>query len=52
MGPIEGEAIRVGAGHFQVDGADLSIAGSWVVTVSVQPDRFTKVEAEVPVRIR
>jgi copper transport protein len=52
VGPIEGEAIRVGAGHFQVDGADLSIAGSWVVTVSVQPDRFTKVEAEVPVRIR
>lgn len=52
LGPIEGEAVRVGAGHFQVDGADLSIAGSWVVTVSVQPDRFTKVDAEVPVRIR
>ena len=52
VGPIEGEVARVGPGHFQVDGADLSIAGSWVVTVSVQPDRFTKVEAEVPVRIR
>jgi copper transport protein len=52
VGPIQGEAIRVGVGHFQVDGADLSIAGSWVVTVSVQPDRFSRVEAEVPVRIR
>lgn len=51
VGPIEGQVERVGPGRFRVEDADLAIAGSWVVTVTVQPDRFSKLEAEVKVEV-
>jgi len=51
VGPLEGRVSPAGAGHFVVDGIDLPLAGEWVVKVTVQPDRFSKLEAEIPVRI-
>ena len=44
IGPIEAEPVRIGNGHFQLVGADLSIRGDWTVTVAVRPDRFTLTE--------
>ena len=42
IGPIASEPVRVGAGHFQSVGVDLSIGGRWTLTVTVRPDRFTE----------
>lgn len=47
IGPIEVEAERTGPGRFEVEGADLTLAGRWVLTLSAKVDRFTEAEASV-----
>lgn len=51
IGPIEGEAIRLGAGHFAVQGRQLSVPGLWTIEVLVPVDRFTDLRATVSVRV-
>ena len=47
VGPLNLEPVRIGPGHYQLVGADLSIRGDWTLTVSARPDRFTQTEATV-----
>jgi copper transport protein len=51
VGPIEATPVRVGPGHFQLVGADLTLPGEWTVTFIVRPDRFTLTDATVSFRI-
>jgi copper transport protein len=44
VGPIKAEPVRIGTGHFQLVGTDLSIRGQWTIQVTVRPDRFTLTE--------
>ena len=42
LGPITREAVRAGPAHFQLDGTDLALAGSWTIEVKARIDRFTE----------
>lgn len=51
IGPIDRVATRAGPAHAQLNGNDLSIAGTWQITVRLPIDRFTEASgsAEIPV---
>jgi copper transport protein len=51
LGPIDRAAVRAGPAHYQLDGRDLAVAGTWQLTVRVRVDRFTEATgaAELPV---
>jgi copper transport protein len=51
LGPIEREAVRAGPAHFQLDGDDLAVGGTWTIEVQARLDRFTEATGtiEVPV---
>jgi copper transport protein len=51
LGPIEREAVRAGPAHFQLDGDDLAVGGTWTIEVQARIDRFTEATGtiEVPV---
>jgi copper transport protein len=51
LGPIAREATRAGPAHFQVDGTDFAVAGTWTMEVHARIDRFTEASdsVEVPV---
>jgi copper transport protein len=51
LGPIDRTATRAGPAHYQLNGSDLSIAGTWTITVKLRLDRFTETSgtAQVPV---
>ena len=51
IGPLEAEALRLGAGHFAVQGRQLSVPGLWTIEVAVPVDRFTDLRATVSVRV-
>ncbi len=51
VGPIEARAEMTAPGRFRVEQADLAIAGTWTVSISVQPDRFTKVDADLTLEV-
>lgn len=51
IGPLEREPVQAGPGHFQVIGTDLSLAGEWQLTVTVQEDRFTQESASADLRV-
>ncbi|MFN8017598.1 MAG: copper resistance protein CopC [Acidimicrobiales bacterium] len=51
IGPIDIEAERTGAGHFEIADADLTLPGPWVLTVSAKADRFTEVQGRVEIPI-
>jgi copper transport protein len=47
LGPFDREPVRAGNGHFQLVATDLPLAGTWSMTVTVKPDRFTEQKATV-----
>lgn len=47
LGPFDREPVRAGPGHFQLVATDLPLAGTWSLTVTVKPDRFTEQKATV-----
>ena len=47
IGPFEREPVEVGNGHFQVVATDLPLGGTWSLTLTVKPDRFTETKATV-----
>ena len=51
LGPIERDAVRAGPAHFQLDGDDLAVAGTWTIEIQARLDRFTEATGivEVPV---
>lgn len=51
IGPLEAEALRLGAGHFAVQGRQLSVPGLWTIEVAVPVDRFTDLRATVSLRV-
>jgi copper transport protein len=51
VGPLEREPFLAGPGHFQLDGGDLSIPGTWTVEVVARVDTFEQLTAEVQVPV-
>ena len=51
LGPITREATRAGPAHFQLDGSDLAVGGTWTIDLHARVDRFTEASGslEVPV---
>jgi copper transport protein len=51
LGPITRETLRAGPAHFQLDGDDLAVAGTWTIEVQARIDRFTEEAGatEVPI---
>jgi copper transport protein len=52
VGPLHREPVSAGAGHFQLVGTDLPLAGEWTLTITVRPDRFSEQAATVRFRVR
>ncbi|QXC62886.1 copper resistance protein CopC/CopD [Aquihabitans sp. G128] len=52
LGPFDRTPVRAGAGHFQLVGTPLDLAGEWTLTITVKPDRFTEQTATVRFRVR
>ena len=52
IGPIDRTPVRAGPGHFQLIRTSLTPAGSWALTITVQPDKFTETKATVTFPIR
>ena len=42
LGPLNRDAVRAGPAHYQLDGSDLAVAGTWEVDVRARVDRFTE----------
>jgi copper transport protein len=51
LGPIDRTAARAGPAHYQLNGRDLSIAGTWTITVQLKIDRFTQVSGTTDVKV-
>jgi copper transport protein len=51
LGPITRTAARAGPAHYQLNGSDLSIAGTWTITVELKVDRFTQVSGSTQVKV-
>lgn len=51
IGPIDVEATRTGRGRFEIEDADLTLPGPWVLTVAAKADRFTEVAGRVEIPI-
>ena len=47
LGPFERTPVRAGKGHFQLVATELPLAGTWSLTITVKPDRFTEQTATV-----
>jgi copper transport protein len=47
LGPFERTPVDAGNGHFQLVATDLPLAGTWSLTLTVKPDRFTEQKATV-----
>jgi len=52
LGPFDREPVRAGAGHFQLVGTQLDLAGEWTLTITVKPSRFVEQSATVRFRVR
>ena len=52
LGPLERKPFVAGPGHYQLNGPDLSIAGTWTIQIVGRVDRFDQYTAtfRVPVR--
>ena len=51
LGPITREATRAGPAHFQLDGDDLAVGGTWTIEVRARLDRFTEATGTVEVPV-
>ena len=47
LGPFERTPVDAGNGHFQLVATDLPLAGTWSLTLTVKPDKFTEQKATV-----
>lgn len=47
LGPFDRTPVDAGNGHFQLVATDLPLAGTWSLTLTVKPDRFTEQKATV-----
>ena len=52
VGPLDRTPVYVGNGHFQLVGTVISLPGTWTLTITVKPDRFTEQKASVDFRVR
>ncbi len=52
LGPFDREPVRAAPGHFQLVGADLPLGGTWSLTITVKPDKFTETQATVTFDVR
>ncbi len=52
LGPIKRELFKAGPGHFQINGLQFPLSGTWQVAVVGKVDRFTEDRATVAVPIR
>ena len=51
LGPLTREATRAGPAHFQLNGTDLAVGGTWTIEVRARLDRFTEATGSVEVSI-
>jgi copper transport protein len=51
VGPLRREADRAGPAHYQLNGNDLSLAGTWTITVQLKVDQFTQVQGSTQVKV-
>jgi copper transport protein len=51
VGPLRREADRAGPAHYQLNGDDLSIGGTWTITVLLKVDEFTQVQGSTQVKV-
>ena len=51
LGPITRDAVRAGPAHFQLDGDDLAVGGTWTIEVHARLDRFTEASGTVEVPV-
>jgi copper transport protein len=51
LGPITRDATRAGPAHFQLDGDDLAVGGTWTIEVHARLDRFTEATGTVDVPV-
>jgi copper transport protein len=47
LGPFERTPVDAGNGHFQLVATELPLGGTWSMTITVKPDRFTEQKATV-----
>jgi copper transport protein len=47
LGPFDRTPVDAGNGHFQLVATDLPLAGTWSLTLTVKPDKFTEQKATV-----
>lgn len=52
LGPLDQEPFAAGPGHYQVNGADFPVPGTWQVVVTARTDRFTQDTASFAVPIQ
>ena len=52
IGPLDETPFVAGPGHYQLDTSDMSIPGTWTITVQARTDRFDEATAEVEVPLR
>ncbi|MCU1358390.1 MAG: Copper resistance protein CopC [Acidimicrobiales bacterium] len=52
LGPLDRTPVLAGPNHFQLVGTPLSPGGTWTLTITVKPDRFTEQKATVSFRVR
>lgn len=51
VGPLRRETTRLGPGHFVLSGPELSVPGTWEITVEVPVSNFDVLTATVPVTV-
>jgi len=51
VGPLKATGRKLSAGHYVVEGDQLSIPGEWTLTIKGRVDKFTQVDAEIKVEI-
>lgn len=52
LGPIHRSLFKAAPGHFQINGLQFPIAGTWQVAVVARVDKFTEDRVTVAVPIR
>lgn len=52
LGPIERTPVSAGGGHFLLVNTDLTPSGTWTLTITVNPDKFTIQRATVTFEVR
>lgn len=51
VGPIEVDPVERGPGRFEVDDADLTLPGPWLLVVTAKVDQFTEVRGQAEILI-